>query len=71
MRPQDQTNCPECAAELDHCHGTLIIHTEGTAECTDSECTVTLSCRHGLVVDCSSLQPACSCAEEFATLLRA
>jgi hypothetical protein len=28
--------CAPCAAELWHCHGTLVLHADGTAECDDA-----------------------------------
>ncbi|AEF41549.1 hypothetical protein AS9A_3104 [Hoyosella subflava DQS3-9A1] len=58
------TDCADCTAELDHCHGTLIIHTGGSRECTSDECIAPARHRHVWVLDCDALQPDCSCATE-------
>ena len=34
----DHDPCPDCAAGLDHCHGTLLLHADGTEECTSPGC---------------------------------
>lgn len=52
--------CADCAAELDHCHGTLIVHHDGVRECIEDGCFVLDSVRHDLVVDCAG---DCDCAE--------
>lgn len=54
--------CPECAAESDHCHGTLIVHVDRTYECTDPGCTSLSLTRHRLTVECSEIAPPCGCA---------
>jgi hypothetical protein len=42
--------CPDCAGGLDHCHGTLVLQTDGTVECTDGACTATGRERHDFVL---------------------
>jgi hypothetical protein len=44
--------CADCAAELDHCHGSLINHDDGTVECTNSRCADLDSARHALRPSC-------------------
>lgn len=55
--------CPECAADLDHCHGALIEHRDALAECTDPVCISLAGERHRLVVSCAELD-GCACAVE-------
>lgn len=60
------TRCPDCHAEADHCHGTLVRHADGTVECTDPTCDELGVGRHDLVVVCAvtddEAQPdGCSC----------
>jgi serine phosphatase RsbU (regulator of sigma subunit) len=46
--------CPDCAAELDHCHGVLVLHSDGIVECTDPDCVDLGRDRHALGVQTSS-----------------
>lgn len=57
-------NCVGCADDLDHCHGTLIIHTTGLTECTGHECVDLELIRHTLIVDCESVLAGCLCTGE-------
>jgi hypothetical protein len=52
--------CPECSAAVDHCHGTLVLHADGSVECTDPSCTVYAVDRHGLLLVCGAAE-GCSC----------
>ncbi|MQA63805.1 MAG: hypothetical protein GEU86_20585 [Actinophytocola sp.] len=54
-------NCISCAAELDHCHGTLIEHHDGALSCTDSGCADGDPMRHELTATCESLARGCDC----------
>ena len=36
--PSPTGTCVDCEAELEHCHETLVLHDDGSAECPDSEC---------------------------------
>lgn len=57
--------CLDCVRELDHCHGTLIVHLDGSFDCTadhtDAECPELHIARHGLVIDCQELSAGCGC----------
>ncbi len=53
--------CPDCAAGLDHCHGTLVLHSDGSVECTDLTCVVHDAERHVLVIRCTEIGPDCAC----------
>ena len=55
-----------CDAVLDHCHGTLVLHADGTLECEhQDECGADES-RHELSVTCDELR--CGCLGEDAPL---
>lgn len=55
--------CTDCAAEFDHCHGTLIIHATGPADCTQPGCADLDGVRHDLLIDCRSIAGGCRCVE--------
>jgi hypothetical protein len=63
--------CAFCTSNIDHCHGTLVVHPEpGFAECTDPSCADADRVRHGLIVDCHALDADCACAPAAQPLLR-
>ena len=52
--------CVECHQDLEHCHGTAIVHVDGTADCSDDP-----DCRAGaelhlFLLSCHEVE--CSCA---------
>ncbi len=53
-------DCRGCRAGLDHCHGTVILHTLQWAECTEDGC-VTPEVVHAFIIDCESI--GCACAQ--------
>ncbi|NLG55618.1 MAG: hypothetical protein GX542_08220 [Rhodococcus sp.] len=55
-------SCRDCAADIDHCHGTLIEHRDALAECTDPQCVSLAGDRHRLVTACAELDD-CGCAQ--------
>ncbi|WP_096498351.1 hypothetical protein [Mycobacteroides stephanolepidis] len=55
--------CRDCIQDIDHCHGTLIVHSARHAECTDRECDGLYLLRHSLVIDCIAAQ--CDCEGEI------
>jgi hypothetical protein len=67
------SSCPDCGleierlatenVEIDHCHGTLVMHNDRTAECTDAACELADPLRHALIIDCAVVLGGC-CAEE-------
>jgi hypothetical protein len=60
------TACVRCARDLDHCHGTLVVHTAGDVECTEPACFDVDRVRHAFVVDCAgTLVDACTCVEDL------
>ncbi|SDW54907.1 hypothetical protein SAMN05421504_101873 [Amycolatopsis xylanica] len=54
--------CALCAAELDHCHGTLIVHPNGDVECMEPDCTDLDAVRHEFTIDCLTVEGGCPCA---------
>ncbi|MFF0281567.1 hypothetical protein ACFYSW_14735 [Rhodococcus aetherivorans] len=58
--------CRACRSDLDHCHGTLVVHATVPVECTEPDCFDTSRVRHMLVVDCSDLAHGCGCTETYA-----
>ena len=58
--PAQITNeCPDCREDLEHCHGTAIVHVDGLADCSDDP-----GCRlpaplHLFVISCAEV--ACDC----------
>jgi hypothetical protein len=65
-------SCARCAEDLDHCHGTLITHTDGTAECTTPTCRNVDDSRHLTATPCAALTDChCTPAAELILLSRA
>ncbi|PXY31941.1 hypothetical protein [Prauserella muralis] len=59
--------CKSCLTGLDHCHGTLVRHTDGGADCTDQGCADLDIVRHDLVIECHTIEGGCGCADEPAS----
>lgn len=55
--------CADRMAELDHCHGTLVEHHDGSVDCTDDGCADLAMLRHELVISCAELAGGCGCAD--------
>jgi len=53
--------CSQCNHDLDHCHGTLVIHAGTQVDCTDPDCVDLEIVRHPLVLECTELDGGCSC----------
>jgi len=52
--------CRSCARELDHCHGTLVVHENGEVGCT-GECANLDAARHALSITCADIDGGCAC----------
>ncbi len=57
--------CRDCDAAIDHCHGTLLIHSAGLPECTESGCVDLEYVRHFLVLECVDITGGCRCVAEI------
>lgn len=60
---QERMTCASCRSGMDHCHGTLVLHSDGEVDCTDQGCVDTDIVRHTLVIECHSIEGGCGCAE--------
>jgi hypothetical protein len=56
--------CADCGADVDHCHGTLVVHGDGTTDCTDATCAGADPLRHALIVDCEAVLGGGCCGDE-------
>ena len=56
--------CRCCRDGLEHCHGTVIIHLERRAECTEDDCVDPERIEHTLRIDCDAV--GCRCTEATA-----
>jgi len=62
--------CAFCAGELDHCHGTLVVHLDGGfTECSEDGCVDLDFARHTLTIECFDVDGGCTCTEVEARLL--
>lgn len=55
------TECPLCSRGIDHCHGSLVVHDDGVAECTEITCEDSHVDMHELVLDCWQVAGGCMC----------
>jgi hypothetical protein len=58
------SSCQDCSLDVDHCHGTLVVHSDRALECTDAACELPDLLRHSFVVDCVAVLGGCCVAEE-------
>ena len=58
--------CAPAAPDLDHCHGTLVLHADGESTCDVPSCDAD-GARHELWLACAEL--GCGCAGDEADLL--
>jgi hypothetical protein len=57
------TECVLCSRGIEHCHGSLVVHSDGTAECTAITCEDLHVDMHELVLECFQLAGGCVCVE--------
>jgi hypothetical protein len=56
------TDCVRCERDLDHCHGALVVHLDGSVDCTEPDCWDADRARHTMVMDCDdSMFDGCGC----------
>jgi hypothetical protein len=71
------SSCPDCGLDadpsdhLDHCHGTLVVHSDRSMDCTDPGCVLPELLRHDLIIDCMAVIGGCCGAEERAHVAEA
>ena len=53
--------CRYCHYGWEHCHGTVIIHEQRCAECTDDDCDGPEFIAHVLRIDCDAV--GCPCGQ--------
>ena len=58
------SSCPDCGLHVDHCHGTLVVHSDRDLECTDAACELPDLLRHVFVIDCVAVMGGCCLADE-------
>jgi hypothetical protein len=58
------SSCSDCGLEVDHCHGTLVVHDDRTVDCTDPACQLPDLLRHAIIVDCIAVLDGCCLVEE-------
>ena len=51
--------------EVDHCHGTLVVHEDLTVDCSDPTCDFADLLRHAFIVDCIVVRGGCCATEEL------
>ncbi|WP_099042483.1 hypothetical protein [Mycobacterium neglectum] len=52
------SQCRDCAAGVEHCHGAVVHHALGRNECTEADCP-TLDAVHAFSIDCDAI--GCNC----------
>jgi hypothetical protein len=53
--------CAECEQDLEHCHGTAIVHSDGSAECAEDPGCRMAADQHLFVITCGEVE--CGCAD--------
>ena len=60
--------CAECRGDLEHCHGTAILHVDGAADCSDDPgCRLTAEL-HLFVISCAEVDCCCGDAADVPEL---
>lgn len=54
--------------DLDHCRGTLVLHQDGAAECTEPGCAHLDAARHPMTDGCDVLLGGCACVDVEVTV---
>jgi hypothetical protein len=58
------SDCRECRAGVEHCHGTIIDHPGRRLECTELDCDHPDGVAHAFHIDCDVV--GCRCGEVIA-----
>ena len=62
------SSCLNCSLDVDHCHGTLVVHSDRTVECTHAACELADLLRHAFIIDCTEVLGECCVSDEAAEL---
>lgn len=54
-------SCPDCIRGWRHCHGTLLLHRDGSSACLDEPSCDGDVAIHDLVVACTEVGSGCGC----------
>ena len=63
--------CYDCEQDLEHCHGTALVHPDGLTECTDDPACRLGRDQHMLEAPCEDADCPCGLPEPAALPLRA
>jgi hypothetical protein len=58
-------SCRDCTAEVAHCHEVLLVHADGSYECSGDEACAGHPEAHFWVATCAELVPDGCCSEEL------
>jgi hypothetical protein len=53
--------CVECERDIEHCHGTAIVHFDGSADCAEDPGCRMAAEQHLFVITCGEVE--CSCGD--------
>jgi hypothetical protein len=56
---QTSDQCPDCREDLEHCHGTAIVHVDGAADCSDDPGCRRPATLHLFMISCADTD--CDC----------
>lgn len=51
--------CPDCRQDLEHCHGTAIVHADASADCSDGPDCALPAALHLFAISCAEVD--CDC----------
>ena len=58
-------SCRDCVLDVTHCHDVLLVHADGSYECTGDEACTDRPELHAWVLTCAELFPEGCCHEEL------
>jgi hypothetical protein len=66
-RRSDARHCGACAADLAHCHATLVVHADGVLACQEVDVCGAQPNLHDWWISCTELASPCGCAGDEET----
>ncbi|MDP9453127.1 MAG: hypothetical protein M3P97_07020 [Actinomycetota bacterium] len=61
-RRDDRGRCDGCAADLAHCHATMVVHADGVLACQEADACGARPELHDWWISCTELASPCGCA---------